>query len=137
MESSLSGRGYTCLFKSPITETRDLLGPLKTTAYMGMNTLFEDKYNHSTSAFFGHTHTEPDDSSTEGVLDRWTNYLSSLPSHIPVSDARLLLHYFEEVGSAALRDIIMAQALSFGSWWVSKVWVDEMLQWLAEKGGFM
>ena len=26
---------------------------------------------------------------------------------------------------------------SFGSWWITKTWLDEMSMWLAEKGGFM
>lgn len=137
VESSLPGCGYTRALKVLTTEIRDLLGPLTTTAYMGMNPIFATAERLATSNISHHAHPEIDDSSTEGVLDRWTNFLQSLPSRFPSADPRLLLHCVSEVGSAALRDITMAQALSFGSWWVTKVWVDEMLQWLAEKGGFM
>ena len=137
VESSLPGCGYTRVLQVLTTEIRELLGPLRTTAYMGMNTIFAHAEPHATSNISHHAHPEIDDSSTEGVLDRWTNFLQTLPSRFPGADPRLLLHCVSEVGSAALRDITMAQALSFGSWWVTKVWVDEMLQWLAEKGGFM
>jgi len=134
VETSLPGCGYTRVLQILTKEVRELLGPLRTTSYVGTNSLFADPSGSTASQ---HSHPELDDSSTEGVLDRWTNFLSTLPSRFPGVDARLLLHCVGEVGSAALRDITMAQALSFGSWWVTKVWVDEMLLWLAEKGGFM
>lgn len=137
VESSLPGCGYTRVLQVLTREICDLLGPLRTTAYMGMNPIFATAERHAASHISHHAHPEIDDSSTEGVLDRWTNFLQTLPSRFPGADPRLLLHCVSEVGSAALRDITMAQALSFGSWWVTKVWVDEMLQWLAEKGGFM
>ena len=78
-----------------------------------------------------------DSSSTESVLDRWNNFLTSLPSRFPQADARTLIHCVGAVSSAALRDITMADAKSFGYWCVTKTWVEEMLQWLAEKGGFL
>ena len=137
VESSLPGCGYTRVVQILTKEVRELLGPLRTTAYVGSNSLFVDQGEHSGSNASQHGHPELDDSSTEGVLDRWTNFLNNLPSRFPGVDARQMLHCVGEVGSAALRDITMAQALSFGSWWVTKVWVDEMLLWLAEKGGFM
>ena len=137
VESSLPGCGYTRVLQILTKEVRELLGPLRTTSYVGSNSLFADQGDHPGSNATQHGHPELDDSSTEGVLDRWTNFLSTLPSRFPGVDARMLLHCVGEVGAAALRDITMAQALSFGSWWVTKVWVDEMLLWLAEKGGFM
>jgi regulatory factor X, other len=137
VESSLPGCGYTRVLDILTSEIRNLLGPLRTTSYLGMNSAFTNVENNAPNATTHHAHPDLDDSSTEGVLDRWTNFLLTLPSRFPGADARLLLHCVGEVGSAALRDITMAQAVSFGSWWVTKVWVDEMLQWLAEKGGFM
>lgn len=137
VESSLPGCGYTRVLDILTSEIRNLLGPLRTTSYLGMNSAFTNAELNASNTTTQHAHPELDDSSTEGVLDRWTNFLLTLPSRFPGADARLLLHCVGEVGSAALRDITMAQAVSFGSWWVTKVWVDEMLQWLAEKGGFM
>lgn len=136
-ESSLPGVGYQRTLRILATEMRHLLGPLRTTTYNTMDpiyseTLAEPSWNHP-----GHGHPELDDSSTEGVLDRWTGFLQKLPSLFSRADARTLLHCAGAVGNAALRDITIAQALSFGSWWVTKTWVDEMLLWMAEKGGFM
>lgn len=137
VETSLPGCGYTRVLQILTNEIRDLLGPLRTTAYSGMDSLFAAAGSHGAVNMSQHAHPQPDESSTGGVLDRWTIFLQNLPSRFPGTDARLLLNCVGEVGSAALRDITIAQALSFGSWWVTKVWVDEMLQWQAEKGGFM
>ena len=134
VESSLPGAGYTRTLQILTNEVRELLGPLTATSYAGMQPIYTNAAHNN---FSQHANTELDDSSTSGVLDRWTTFLHDLPTRFPGADARLLLHCVGEVGSAALRDITMAQALSFGSWWVTKVWVDEMLQWLAEKGGFL
>ncbi|KAL8791389.1 MAG: hypothetical protein Q9213_000005 [Squamulea squamosa] len=136
-ESSLPGVGYQRTLRILATEMRHLLGPLRTSTYGGMDHIYAETLAESNINYGGHGHPEIDDSSTEGVLDRWTNFLQSLPSLFPHADARSLLHCAGAVGDAALRDITIAQALSFGSWWVTKTWVDEMLLWMAEKGGFM
>lgn len=136
-ESSLPGVGYQRTLRILATEMRHLLGPLRTTTYGGMDAIYSETLGEQNFHHTGHGHPELDDSSTEGVLDRWTSFLQSLPSLFPRADARTLLHCAGAVGNAALRDITIAQALSFGSWWVTKTWVDEMLLWMAEKGGFM
>lgn len=41
------------------------------------------------------------------------------------------------LGSAALREITVDGGLSFQGWWLTKIFVDEMLQWLASLGGFI
>ena len=137
VQSSLPGCGYSRTLQILTKEVCELLGPLRVTSYHGMQPMYAYSGSNVSSNFSQYAHSEMDDSSTSGVLDRWTTFLHDLPSRFPGVDARLLLHCVGEVGSAALRDITMAQALSFGSWWVTKVWVDEMLQWLAEKGGFL
>ena len=137
VESSLPGRGYTRTLKILTNDVRELLGPLRAVSYPGMQPIYADAASSAGLDYPHQSHYEMDDSSTSGVLDRWTTFLYDVSSRFPGIDARLLLHCVGEVGSAALRDITMAQALSFGSWWVTKVWVDEMLQWIAEKGGFL
>ena len=137
VESSLPGRGYTRTLKILTNEVRELLGPLRAASYPGMQPIYANAASSAGLKYSQQPHHEMDDSSTSGVLDRWTTFLYDLSSRFPGIDARLLLHCVGEVGSAALRDITMAQALSFGSWWVTKVWVDEMLQWMAEKAGFL
>ena len=137
VESSLPGRGYTRTLEILTNEVRELLGPLRAASYPGMQPIYANAGSSARLKYSEQPHHEIDESSTSGVLDRWTTFLYDLSSRFPGIDARLLLHCVGEVGSAALRDITMAQALSFGSWWVTKVWVDEMLQWMAEKGGFL
>ena len=137
VESSLPGRGYTRTLQILTNEVRELLGPLRVASYPGMQPIYANAASRAGLIYSQHSHHAMDDSSTSGVLDRWTTFLYDLSSRFPGIDARSLLHCVGEVGSAALRDITMAQALSFGSWWVTKVWVDEMLQWIAEKGGFL
>ncbi|KAI4206084.1 MAG: hypothetical protein LQ348_001084 [Seirophora lacunosa] len=136
-ESSLPGVGYQRTLRILATEMRHLLGPLRTTTYGGMDPIYSETLGDPPSTHSSHGHPELDDNSTEGVLDRWTRFLHRLPSLFPRADARTLLHCAGAVGNAALRDITIAQALSFGSWWVTKTWVDEMLLWTAEKGGFI
>ena len=137
VESSLPGLGYLRTIRLLATEIRHLLGPLRTATYVGMDPVFAETVVDSHQNHSVYNHSQVDGSSTEGVLDRWTSFLHTLPSLFPQADARTLLHCASAVGDAALRDITMAQALSFGSWWVTKTWVDEMLLWMAEKGGFM
>lgn len=76
-------------------------------------------------------------SSAENIVDRWATFLKSLPGRFPRVETRSLLQYVGSVGTAALRDITVNQAASFGGWWITKVWVDEMLLWHAEMGGFL
>ena len=137
VESSLPGRGYTRTLQILTNDVRELLGPLRAVSYTGMQQIYANAASSAGLVNSQQSHYEMDDNSTSGLLDRWTTFLYGLSSRFPGIDARLLLHSVGEVSSAALRDITMAQALSFGSWWVTKVWVDEMLQWMAEKGGFL
>ena len=77
------------------------------------------------------------DSSTENVLDRWVNFLVSLPSKFPYATDTEIVWCVQKVGTAVMRDLTIAQGKSFGAWWVTKCWIDEMISFLAEQGGFM
>ena len=134
-ETCLPGVGYSRCIHILTKDVRDLLSPLGMTAYPGMQQIYttaSQDFSGSLSQF-----NDLDDSSTSSVLDRWVTFLHGLPSRFPNADARTLLHCVSDVGTAVLRDITMATAVSFGQWTVTKVWVDEMMQWLAEKGGFL
>lgn len=137
VESSLPGTGYQRILRILATEMRHLLGPLRTLTYGGMHPIYTETLREPCSTYLGNKNSETDDSKPETVLDRWTIFLQTLPALFPRADARTLIHCAGAVGNAALRDITIAQALSFGSWWVTKTWVDEMLLWEAEKGGFL
>lgn len=77
------------------------------------------------------------DNSTENVLDRWVNFLTSLPCKFPYATHAEIVWCVQRVGTAVMRDLTIAQGKSFGAWWVTKCWIDEMISFLAEQGGFM
>jgi len=78
-----------------------------------------------------------DGASTEGVLDKWTIFLTRLPQRFNVKSPRYFNICLGAVASAALRDLTTNGAISFGSWWVVRCWIDEWMGWQAEKGGFL
>ncbi|KAI9818541.1 MAG: hypothetical protein M1827_000600 [Pycnora praestabilis] len=134
VEGELPNCGYMKVLQILTSEIRGLLEPVNAPAYFEVPAIFAN------AAFSNNTEQQAHatvGTSTEGVLDRWTAFLAALPERFPEADARTLLHCIGAISTAALRDITMAQARSFGSWWITKVWVDEMVLWLAEKGGFM
>ena len=136
VESALATNGFCRTLWILTRDVRNLLGPLQCISWEGMEGCYHKANREAPPDFSQHGHPEHDDS-TEGVLDRWTDFLYLLPSRFPNADARELIDRIGQVCNAALRDITMAQALSFGSWWITKCWIDEMLMWIAEKGGFM
>ena len=77
------------------------------------------------------------DNSTENVLDRWVGFLTSLPGRFPYAGPADIIWCVERVGTAVMQDITIKSGASFGSWWVTKCWIDEMISFMAEKGGFM
>lgn len=137
VESTLPCCGYSRTLRILLLEVGELLGPLRSMTYQGMQQVFVNAQDDPGPNYKPLVYNDLDDSSTSGVLDRWTAFLHDLPTRFPEVDARQLIWIVGEVSSACIRDITMAQALSFGSWWVTKVWVDEMLRWIAEKGGFL
>lgn len=74
---------------------------------------------------------------TENVLDRWVNFLNSIPGKFPYAKPTDIVHCVREVGTAVMRDLTIKSGQSFGAWWVTKCWIDEMISFMAEKGGFM
>lgn len=110
-------------------EIRSLLEPLDDSIFPEEGTEFENaKFRRSTGN---------GDPSSGDVMERWATFLRAVPGRFPQTSTRTLLHAINAVGSAALRDITVAQAQSFGSWWITKCWVDEMMLWMAEMGGFL
>jgi regulatory factor X len=77
------------------------------------------------------------DASTENVLDRWVNFLTSLPQKFPYATHAEIVWCVQRVGTSVMRDLTIAQGKSFGAWWVTKCWIDEMIAFMAEQGGFM
>lgn len=75
--------------------------------------------------------------STENVLDRWVNLLTSLPGRFPYATHAEIVWCVQRLGTSVMRDLTINQGKSFGAWWVTKCWIDEMIAFLAEQGGFM
>jgi regulatory factor X len=75
--------------------------------------------------------------SSQNVLDRWVEFLRRLPNRFPYASPTEIVWCIERIGTAVMRDITLAGGKSFGAWWVTKTWVDEMTCFLAETGGFM
>jgi regulatory factor X len=127
-------RGMDDVVNLLLTELRDLLDPIDVpwdieglTPYgeMALRTGRQQQANLDAN------------SSTQNVLDRWVNFLSSLQGKFPYATAAEIVWCVQTVGTSVMRDITMQQGKSFGAWWVTKCWVDEMIAFLAEQGGFM
>ena len=146
MEAELPDCGYEETYKIMTTEMRSLLEPLNAPAYNDDPYGFS-AYNFEENGAFAQflqnqtgqpgSRSGPSQVSTENVLDRWSGFITSLPSRFPQAPARTLLHCISTIGTAALRDITIMNGLSYGHWWVLKIFVDEMALWLAEMGGFL
>ncbi|CAG8971923.1 hypothetical protein HYALB_00003258 [Hymenoscyphus albidus] len=127
-------RGMDDVVNLLLAELRDLLDPVgvswdveSMTAYGGM-ALRSGRQQQAA------IHT---DSSTENVLDRWVSFLTSLPGKFPYATHAEIVWCVQSVGTAVMRDLTIAQGKSFGAWWVTKCWIDEMIAFMAEQGGFM
>ena len=146
MEAELPDCGYDEVYKLLTSEMRALLEPLQAPGFHDDPYGF-GAYNFEENGSFAQflqsqtiqpgSRNGPSAVSTENVLDRWSAFISSLPGRFPHASTRTLLHCISAMGTAALRDITITNGLSFGHWWVLKIFVDEMALWLAEMGGFL
>ena len=126
-------RGMDDLVKLLLSEIRDLLDPVNVQWDFECLTIYGDV------AARGERNTNSADSSStsSNVLDRWVAFFRSLPGRFPYATPADIVWCVERVGMAVMRDLTMAQGKSFGSWWVTKCWVDEMVSFMAGHGGFM
>ena len=146
MEGELPNCGYSEVYKILTTEMRSLLEPLQAPSFEADPYGFS-AYNFEENGGFANflqaqtsqsgSRNGPSQVSTETVLDRWSAFISSLPARFPQAEARTLLYCISAIGTAALRDITIMNGLSYGHWWVLKIFVDEMALWTAEMGGFL
>ncbi|TWU77530.1 hypothetical protein ED733_007393 [Metarhizium rileyi] len=127
-------RGMDDVVDVLVTEMRDLLDPVNVAWEVECLTIYGDVVTRSGR--------QTDDgsganSTGQNVLERWVNFLQSLPNRFTYATHRDIVWCVERVGTSVMRDLTLAQGKSFGSWWVTKTWVDEMVCFLAEQGGFM
>jgi regulatory factor X len=107
------------------TEIRSMIGPLPQEIQLPSGAIHRSAY------------PDPPADPSESVIDRIAAFLIRLPSRFPGAHARTILHTVNAVGSAVLREITVENGISFQGWWLTKVFVDEMAQWLASLGGFL
>ncbi|KAI0011086.1 RFX DNA-binding domain-containing protein [Xylariaceae sp. FL0662B] len=127
-------RGMDDLVDLLLTEVRDLLDPVNVPWEIECQTLYGDmalRHGRNLHA------TDSDNSSGQSVLDRWVRFIRSLPARFPYATPADIVWCVQRVGTEVMRDLTIAQGKSFGSWWVTKCWVDEMVAFIAEQGGFM
>jgi regulatory factor X, other len=127
-------RGMDDVVNLLLTELRDLLDPVNVPWEIECLTVHGDMALRT-----GRT-SQPEtsgDTSASNVLDRWVGFLQSLPGKFPYASDTDVVWCVQRIGTAVMRDLTIAQGRSFGSWWVTKCWIDEMILFLAAQGGFM
>lgn len=126
-------RGMDDVVNVLVMEMRDLLDPVNVPWEVECLTIYGDVASRN-----GRQTEEQDegDGSGKNVLDRWVGFLRSLPDKFPYASHTDIVWCVERIGTAVMRDLTLAQGKSFGSWWVTKTWMDEMVRFLVEQGGF-
>ncbi|KAF2866519.1 hypothetical protein BDV95DRAFT_631678 [Massariosphaeria phaeospora] len=107
------------------TEIRGMLLPLKPETWLPDGTHYQAPPGERT------------DPTNETVIDRIAAFLTRLPAKFTHVPARTILHCVNAIGSAIVRELTVLNGQSFHGWWLTKVFVDEMCQWLASLGGFL
>jgi regulatory factor X, other len=124
IENDLPDCGHEEAFRILNEEIRTLLLPLN--VWLPDGTFYQEpKAVHDPNA------------TNETVIDRIAAFLTNLPSRFPHASARVIKDCINALGSAAMRELTVENALSFQGWWLTKVFIDEMCQWLVSYGGFL
>lgn len=131
---SVPTRGMDDVVNLILTELRNLLNPINVDWELESKTLYGEMALRSGQQQQSSMNTDP---TTENVLDRWVHFLTSLPVKFPYASHAEIVWSVQNFGTAVMRDITISQGKSFGAWWVTKCWIDEMISFLAEQGGFM
>ena len=129
-----SDRGHRMLLHLLTKEIRFLLSPefdpVRTTG-----TLFDD--NGVPSDFQLREENLNAGSEVAPVVRRLLRFLADLPLRFHQKDARTLLSMVEAVTGNVTRNMALGGVADLGKWWQVKLFVDEAMYWLAERGGMM
>ncbi|KAI1135102.1 RFX DNA-binding domain-containing protein [Hypoxylon sp. FL0543] len=127
-------RGMDDVVNLLLNEIRDLVDPVNVSWEIEGRTLYGEMALRNSRVT-----EEPSsaDVTVANMLDRWVALLRSLPSRFPYATPEDIVSCVQRVGTEVMRDLTINQSKSFGSWWVTKCWVDEMISFMAEYGGFM
>ncbi|KAI1422203.1 RFX DNA-binding domain-containing protein [Xylaria sp. FL1777] len=127
-------RGMDDLVQVLLNDMRRLLDPTNVPFEIECLTLYGEKTQQDSQNM---QTDDPDTDNPQNMLDRWVQFLCSLPNRFPYATPADIVWCVQRVGTEVMRDLTIAQGKSFGSWWVTKCWIDEMVAFLAEQGGFM
>jgi regulatory factor X, other len=127
-------RGMDDVVNLMLSDLRDLLDPVNVPWEVECLTLYGDMAAKNGKQ---HETSVSGESNGQNVLDRWVSFLRSLPGRFSYASHENIVWCVQRVGTAIMRDLTLSQGKSFGSWWVTKCWVDEMVCFMAEQGGFM
>lgn len=78
-----------------------------------------------------------DDDPNVSFLDRWISFIKSLPANYPGHEAGAIVNLTNDMWDSILHRLTLGGAVSFSSWWMTKVFFAEMARWQVELGGFM
>ncbi|CAG7558612.1 unnamed protein product [Fusarium equiseti] len=126
-------RGMDDVVNALIHDIRTLLNPINVPYEMEIITFYGELGQRNDQSLGD----ESKSSTPPNVLEPWVDYLKRLPEKFPYASHTDIVWCIERIGTAVMREITMSGGKSFGSWWVTKTWVDEMVSFLVESGGFM
>ena len=131
---SIPTRGMDDVVKLLLDEIRGLLQPVNIAWESECLTLYGDVVLRD-----GRNGNEGASGEMDGQshLDRWVSFLRSLPARFPYASAGDIVWCVQRIGNDVMRDLTLCQGKSFGSWWVTKCWIDEMISFLPDLGGFL
>ncbi|KAF4455247.1 hypothetical protein F53441_2397 [Fusarium austroafricanum] len=132
-------RGMDDVVSLLLNEIRDLIDPKDVPWEMECLTIYGDVFSRKNRVPDDGVdgNAEADGQSEPFQLERWVTFINNLPTRFPYASAYDIMLYVERIGTAVMRDITVSQGKSFGAWWVTKTWVDEMVCFMVEEGGFM
>jgi regulatory factor X len=73
----------------------------------------------------------------DSFIDRIGTFIRSIPGRFPNASAHTIVDCVKNLGTASMRQLTINSATSFHAWWLVKIFIDEMIQWLASSGGFL
>ena len=94
-----------------LTELRDLLDPIGVPWDIESLTPYGEMALRTGRSQQADIHA---DSSTENVLDRWVNFLNSLPRKFPYATHAEIVWCVRRLGTAVMRDLTIAQGKVLG-----------------------
>jgi regulatory factor X len=71
------------------------------------------------------------------IMTRASDFISELPGKFPNTNPRLFILLTSNLLTTCLREISLSGGQGFGAWWIVRCWVDELLAWNFELGGFL